>query len=350
MKTIFEKTSIGRLLKYLDGDALGVGSYAYPADVESDSVGHFIQIHIFQTETVENPLKTRGNAQITNRSARDVLNTQANTVVNRRDEPGATGAVGRARYGSANRTTKISDIVTLYMPEKITTSYSTEYEGFEMGAGALFGNVGSAVDAFNNFDKSSLSDVGARIGDAYKTLSNNNTSSALTKREINDLVRMGAANLNPSIEAALNANLRNLRNPHMEFLFKGVNQREFRFDFMFTPKSPDEANRVRDIIKLLKYHQLPRARDGATGVFYDYPSEFVVTLMSNGKENPFLHKISSCALVGLDVDYTAAGTSSFHRETTTSDGEIGSSPTHTSLSLTFRELEIMSQNRIEEGY
>lgn len=361
MATIFEKTSIGRLLKYLNGGVnTSIGQHSYPYDLGSEEYGHYIQFFINETSTGQNPLDNKSPI-ITNRDDPGVQRATTPKIEGQtgatRDQDGATGVRGRRVFGSAGRTRRITDSITLYMPENITTTYGADWENFNISTGAIlgsrFGNIGTAVDSFETFDKSTLSNLKTRLSETYKSVKSNfSGTKGLSNKDINDLIRSGAENINPLLEAAIQTNLRQARNPYMEFLFRGVQQRSFTFEFKFTPRSEDEARRVRDIIRLFKLHALPEVREGVNGIYYRYPSEFDVVFMANGKENNFLHKISTCALVNIDVNYTGAGTQSFHRETIAdaSTGELGASPTHTNITLQFMELELMSQQRIEEGY
>ena len=82
----------------------------------------------------------------------------------------------------------------------------------------------------------------------------------------------------------------------------------------------------------------PEVSDG--GLFYIYPSTFDIAYYFKGKENTNLHKISTCVLERMAVDYGGQGFNSFE------DGV----PTEINMRLEFRELEIMTKKRISEGY
>ena len=57
-------------------------------------------------------------------------------------------------------------------------------------------------------------------------------------------------------------------------------------------------------------------------------------------ENGYFHRFTTCVLESMDVSYGGEQFSSFR------DG----SPTEINMSLTFRELEILTKNMISEGY
>ena len=76
------------------------------------------------------------------------------------------------------------------------------------------------------------------------------------------------------------------------------------------------------------------------GLFYVYPSTFDIAYYFNGTENSNINKISTCVLEDLAVDYGGQGFNTFN------DGM----PTEVNLSLKFRELEVLTRERIEKGY
>lgn len=342
MATPFDKLFSRRTLSPLRENSFSIGQFSYPEDIGSDQHGHFIQFLIYETATRSN---------LGNTPARRVQNPEVGpSRPPRREQAVATSSRARQSFGAAGRTVRTSDIVTLYMPDNITTTYGLDYENANITAGVLAGSatsggLGSAIDNISQFDAQSLSNLGADIASSYKTL-----SSPERGQVAEDIARNAATNVNQALGDVISANLREARNPHMEFLFRGVQQRVFSFDFNFTPKSEEEARRVRRILQLFKKHALPEVRESAAGVFYEYPAEFDILFISNGTENDFLHKISTCALTSIDVNYTGAGINSMHRNIETGDGGRGTPPTHTQVSLQFTELELMSQQRIEQGF
>ena len=110
------------------------------------------------------------------------------------------------------------------------------------------------------------------------------------------------------------------------------------FKYKFLPRSAKEADNVRNIVKEFKLHMHPELSNG--GLFYIYPSTFDIAYYHRGKENTNFHKISTCVLEDLSVDYGGQGFNTF------ADGM----PTEVNLSLRFRELEVLTKERIDQGY
>lgn len=138
--------------------------------------------------------------------------------------------------------------------------------------------------------------------------------------------------------AALQAGTAQAPNPFREQIFRNVQNREFTFKYKFLPRSASEAQAVRNIIKEFKLNMHPEISTG--GLFYVYPSTFDIAYYFNGTENSNINKISTCVLEDLAVDYGGQGFNTFN------DGM----PTEVNLSLKFRELEVLTRERIEKGY
>ena len=127
-------------------------------------------------------------------------------------------------------------------------------------------------------------------------------------------------------------------NPFREVLFEAINYRSFNFSYTFLPKSIKEVYNIKQIIDLFKFHMHPEL--SKDGLFYVYPSQFDIQYYFQGKENNFLHKISTCVLTNMQVDYGNEYFSSFR----------GGEPTEIRMKLTFQETELMTKERIVKGY
>ena len=87
---------------------------------------------------------------------------------------------------------------------------------------------------------------------------------------------------------------------------------------------------------------------GAGSRYFIYPGEFDIKFIANGAENGALPKISTCALINIDVSYAAASQWAAFRQSVKKKDVAH--PVSTSLTLTFKELEIISKQRVINGY
>lgn len=142
-------------------------------------------------------------------------------------------------------------------------------------------------------------------------------------------------------------------NEHRTQLFKSMRFRSFSFEYHFYPRNEVESQQIRNIIHMFKYHMHPEA--GNSNMFLTYPSEFDIVFYFGDKENAQsapdstealagkqqnLFKISTCALTDFEVDYGGEQFYTFH------DGM----PTEISMRLGFMELELLTAERIKEGF
>ena len=146
--------------------------------------------------------------------------------------------------------------------------------------------------------------------------------------------QFGAADVGSALSKSAGAAL----NPFKEVVFESVDFRSFSFKYKFYPKSAQEANNVKDIIQTFKEHMHPQITDSK--MFFIYPSEFQISYYFGSKENPYFHKFRPCALESLEVNYGGDQFSTFK------DGK----PTEVQLTMTFRELEILTRESVRQGY
>ena len=122
-------------------------------------------------------------------------------------------------------------------------------------------------------------------------------------------------------------------NPNMELLFNGPTLRNFRFSFKMMPRSRDEAEQIRLIIRTFKMNMAPKVTSTSnqgTALFLDTPSVFELRYKSGRRNHPFLHKFKQCFLTDIAVNYTAEGVYATYEN---------KEPIAMIMDLTFKELE-----------
>jgi hypothetical protein len=122
-------------------------------------------------------------------------------------------------------------------------------------------------------------------------------------------------------------------------MFDGIDFRSFQMSFTFTPFSKDEATAVKNIVKMFKTHAAPRIVSGSAGMLFIPPSTFNLEFKSNGKENENIGKVAECVIESIDVNYAPNGWSAH------TDG----APIQTTMSISFKEIELIDREKIEKG-
>ena len=116
-------------------------------------------------------------------------------------------------------------------------------------------------------------------------------------------------------------------NPNMELLFNGPSLRNFAFSFKMTPRSPEESNEIKNIIRFFKKGMAAKA--GGSRLFLSTPNVFELRYRKGRGEHPFLNKFKQCFLQNIAVNYTGEGVYSTYNDGT---------PVSMTMSLQFKEL------------
>ena len=144
---------------------------------------------------------------------------------------------------------------------------------------------------------------------------------------------IGALGSNVSSKSIIARSTGKILNSNTELLFQGVNLRSFPFSVSFSPRTPEEVKVVKAIIRSFKQSMAPKAGDfngsSATGIFLKSPDVFQLKYRHDGKDHPFLNAFKLCALTGMSVNYTNAGTYASYEDGT---------PVSIRLNMTFKEL------------
>ena len=345
--------------------SLGSTTYLqYPADVESDPMqGHYI---LFKINKI-NHSKIKRKKSVT----MDAILQKASKQLSGQQPAGATGPPGRnfavvsaptgsptisgaaakSSYAQAHAdSVQAGAFIALYMPPNVSTTYTPNYTDVNVGgfAGALIATV-DMVEAWLTggnaavHGKDAMSSIESMAKSAIMTSLNTIAPGAKALTQI----RSG----------------RNISNK-MELSFEGGNRREFTYTFIFIPKSEKEAKIVEQIIWMFKYYASPEYHDttevttkqgmqqttsSSLGRSMTIPDTFEIQYMYQGSENHFLNKISTCFCTNVQVQY---GGDRYVAYTPTENvrGQRGAPHQRTTLTLTFKELELITKTRIDQGY
>ena len=137
---------------------------------------------------------------------------------------------------------------------------------------------------------------------------------------------------NISINSAVGRATGKALNQNLELLFDSVNLRTFPFSINFSPRTPDESMMVKHIIRAFKSSMAAKkgtSEVGQGGIFLSAPDVFHLRYLHRGKDHPFLNSFKHCALTGMTVNYTNAGTYASYEDGT---------PVSIQMNLTFKEL------------
>jgi len=225
------------------------------------------------------------------------------------------------RLATQKKFKRLKTCIALHIPTDLSIKYGVNYEEETMAGSqvlnSIAGNLGGSVADIAKALVSAEGRGGAATDYA--------ASVALSTPGIGKFLAKGAG------VAA---------NPKSEQLFKNVDFRTFTFSYQFHPKSFTEARNVQAIIKMFKLHMHPEFKSESE-FLYLVPSEFDIAYYHNGEENKSLHRHTSCVLTDMNISYMPQGVVAMFP-----DGH----PTQINVTLTFKELALLTKENIQDGY
>jgi hypothetical protein len=261
------------------------------------------------------------------------INQQAKSKINFGDgaydtSPNPPGSVRpQATTLSLKRapTKRLTESIALYMPAKLALSHSANYGEQEIGA--LVAGAVSGLATLNS---------GKGVGEIAKDLASK--AAGGIKAEVGQaVVKAADATIAPGALAAVEIASGRIRNNRTEMKFEGVGRREFSFEFRMLPNNSKEAENIEKIVTAFRYHAMPEIEGSdLSGRTMIAPSTFDIEYFPN----THLHKISTSVLQSVQVNYGGDRTQFF----------VDDHPVETQLTLGFKELEIITKERIQAGF
>jgi hypothetical protein len=252
------------------------------------------------------------------------------------------------------------------MPDSLTTSYDSDYTAIELtSALGAFGYLANAL---------SDSKVKGGIAEAMGGRGISNLMGSEIGKGIMAQIAGGITGGTAIYQQAL----KQVPNPQLQLLYKGISLRQFQFDFIFTPTSSQEADAVDQIIKTFIHYSLPQTV-GPEKMYLKPPQVFKIkfaytgdqgalsqvtnvltntitqalgtqlsglfgpsaqnknNIITNATKNAKIFQIKDCVLKNVQLDYAPNGWAAYQ------DGF----PIQTRMSLTFEEMSIQTKDDVK---
>jgi len=338
----------------LSVDPLSVSALSYPLDVQQNfQNGHYMLFYVNVQNKSKYTYKGKTKTKVADyknikgessdearyQKIRDIKNkklaisySDEQALANQESYRGGGGSnVKKGVSALFNNTTRITDSVAMYLPPNVEDNTTAGYNDSRTG---LAGYLAATGIDMRGMDAAAIS--------ASVVASGGQLLDAAAKRAVSELAEMtlGAEGTTQLINKAFGQ----ADNPYMEVLFDAMALRTFTYNFDFAPKNEQEALEVQKIIQLFRFHMAPELRGGQSR-FLGLPSQFDIHYMYLSKdgassENNYYNRIATCVLQNCAVNYTPNGVKSFE------DG----GPTKTTMTLTFKETELLTKDLIADGY
>lgn len=246
-------------------------------------------------------------------------------------------------FNTANK--RVDKTICLYLPSNIKTSYGAEYTEEDMTATAQAAStLKLTAQTLSNMTKGGAEDLKGSLSEGTGNLMGRQALKVAS--ETLSVVASPIFGGDLKLDKLYEGMTRSVANPMVMNMFKSVKRRSFSFSYKFVPTSKEELYNVYNILTLFKKYSMPkRADDSSGGRLLEYPAEWRIRFWHGAQENLFLPKIARCCLKDINITYGDTPFTTFAPE-----AGFGAAPTKYELELTFEELEILVQQRIDQGY
>ena len=252
------------------------------------------------------------------------------------------------RLGGSNMKQRTKFYIELPIPQDLTYSNSVTWgedrvNAIELAALTVAQNVMSSDNLVGDGVEAAKAAVTALNKGIEIPGLNSDTQNAV--RAAISGAAIGALGSNVSAKSVIARSTGQILNNNLELLFQGVNLRSFPYSINFSPRGYKEAEVVKDIIRSLKMSMAPKAGEIQEGsnqsLFIKSPDVFQLKYLRDGEDHPFLNAFKICALTGMSVNYTGAGTYASYDDGT---------PVNIRMNLTFKEINpIYHEDYLQDG-
>jgi len=299
---------------------------AYPEDLGSNDQGHYIIFNINEQSNAKVKFSQGRNVKTAGTYGSELSGLQ----------PGGLSGQKTSVSVPTNPTKRLASSIVMYMPATVGVTQAAQYGEVEMGAMATAAaNLYKKGSYSGVFNKEFLKAVGTEAGAAFSD------TGEMTLKKAADTFAPGA-------KAAIEIASGRVTNNRLEMVFQGTSRRSFSYSFKMMPKSEAEATNVDRIARMFRFYMAPSFEgDLGSSRTFIVPATFDISYYyAEGQENHFLNKVSTCVLESANVTYGGDRVQFFRPH---SDGS-GAPPVETNIELQFKELELITREKLALGY
>tara|TARA_Y200000002_G_C22678085_1_gene662908 strand:- start:1988 stop:3133 length:1146 start_codon:yes stop_codon:yes gene_type:complete len=320
----------------------------YPEDLGSEDQGHMVLFNINEQE----------NANVNFGGGRSI----------KKGPPGSSGEINNSPNSYYDQlkgqstahvkrapTRRLSSSIAMYMPASVSVGTSAQYSEVEIGSLAVAAqHLLNQSDVPNPFDKPAefgaamLKKGEEAMGKARGTDAGVSFKEGLVRGILDPIPGLSGIGAVEDIGRGF------VRNDRLELSFNGIGRRSFSFSFKCMPKSENEALAVDKIVNMFRFYMAPSFKgDVSLSRTMIVPATFDISyLFETGTPNFFLNRISTCVLESCNVTYGGERVQFYRPTTKLVNGKSmpGAPPVETSIELQFKEIELITRERIGVGY
>ncbi len=204
----------------------------------------------------------------------------------------------------------------------------------------FLGNVLQTTGEGFNLIRDAFGEAGSETGTILQQLKNPNSNISVLGSAVAGSALLNILQFGVSPETILARGQGVVPNNNLALLFNSPTLREFTFTWKMTPRSREEATRIKNIIRFFKQGMAPKkginSQTGAASYFLGTPNVFDIVFKTTRdkygilNENDAVVRIKTCACTGTAVNYTPDGMWNAYEK---------GQPVSVTMSLRFSELE-----------
>ena len=259
----------------------------------------------------------------------EVAKTQALIDATNSTQDGAGNIFEGVKYNIS----ETAPIVSMYFPISLTFNDGVQYENVNLGA------VGATALAGLQANDTLLASAASAIGEAFGSAFDFISGSAGEEAARLGALRVAKLPVGEGIRSAVSIGVQRVINPNTRALFRGVNIREFSFNFKMIATSQSEANKIQKIVKHFRTELYPDVVNmGNIPVGYKFPNAFSIQFTHRG-QTVKIPKIEKCFLRNVQTVYNSTS-ATFH-----DDGH----PNEVDMTLNFIEMKTINKTDVRNG-
>lgn len=201
----------------------------------------------------------------------------------------------------------------LPIPNQLNDTHLANYSDSNMtlnfggsaGRAAAGAIIEQGVRSYENTSQNSS--ILNRVVEAYKNTTGTDVATGAGSIAVSSLAAAGlnaAANAGNVISALTGLTT----NPFMSLLYNKPEFKTHQFSWRFIPRTPDESENIRKIIRTFQYHMLPTISQNY--ILFGYPSMAIITLAPS---DTYLYKFKPCVITNFTANYAPGNTPSFYK-------------------------------------
>lgn len=310
---------------------------------------HSVDPYLVDAAGAQSLMKNRFLGQMIGAATGGVSESQATKASKDEDAAAHDAAIAKAKKdnqdavqsgGITNRdlgmTTKpLNRVAKLYFPLAVQQTDTAQYTEANLGTGGAtaLGALSSGSSLMRSLYRGSTEG----LVDVFNLVKGQASQEAAQLAAARIVQKFQGSGLGQAAQIGLQVRI----NPNSRTMFQGVTLRQFSFLFKFIAKSANEAEEIRQLIKLFRSELYPESLGSRLGLplGYKFPNLFKITYQYNDRANPFMPQPLMCYLRDVNTTYNPTSMS-WHE-----DG----APSEVDMTLSFQEFRGLTKNDIING-